>query len=227
MERVLERHPVVDQERAQLQHRSDDLPAARGAKRITVALRRLAYHRAIVTEAALARRERVGPSGLGVKPHDAVVEQYPGRRRDDARAEDGEERLRYRAEIALAVDDAEVRRAAIPVAGRLEALAPMPRKRARKVGVARLRYRLQIAQAGDDHRPAGHAGRGEHAAAVVADLDRLGPLRAIVGEVLEREATPLGPHIGDKGSADLAAIEGRCALAADGFQRVRDRKSVV
>src|SRR6185503_10875900 len=100
--------------------------------------------RAVVAQAALAGPERVRLSRLRVEPHDAVVERDAGRGRDDARAESGEQRLRDRAEVALAVDHAEVRGAALLVARGLEARAPGGLECARIFHVRRSRSRKRL-----------------------------------------------------------------------------------
>src|SRR5439155_1788581 len=124
MEGLLERGAVVEDERAHLQDGAHDLAAAGGAEGEALAFRRFAHHGTVVAEAALSGPERVRLPRLRIEPHDAVVEQHAGGRRDNARAEYGEIGLRHRAQISVTVDDAEVSRAAVPVAGIVEPRAP-------------------------------------------------------------------------------------------------------
>src|SRR6185436_6765808 len=131
-----------------------------GAEREAPAARIFAHDGAVVAQAALPRRERVRLSRLRVEPHDAVVERDAGRGRDAARAEGGEQRLRDRAEVALLVDHAEVRGAALLVARGLKAGAPGRLQPAREVDIAGLLHFRNVLESERERRPAGQAGRG-------------------------------------------------------------------
>src|SRR6185503_708532 len=207
VKRLLQAQAAVDHEGRHLQHRADDLAPARRTEREAAAVSGFAYHGTIVPETALARRERVRLARLGIEPHDAVVEEYPGQRRDYARAEYREQSLCHRAQVAGAIHDAEVGRAAVAVAHRLEAGSPCGIERACIVHVARFGDLGKRPKSKGERRTAGHARGGEYPAAAVGNLERVDHLRAIGAEILERQTTAFFAHVFDERFCDSTCIE--------------------
>src|SRR6185295_6972240 len=97
---------------------------------------------------------------------------------------------------------------------------------AREVDIAGLLHFRNVLESERERRPAGQAGRGEHAAAAVGNGERLDERRAVRGEVLERERAALVAHVLRERPSDVAAIECPRALMTDGFKRGRKRALV-
>ena len=127
MEGLLETQAEIHQERGDLQHGRQD-PASTGGPEREAALAMHADRRAHVGERLPPGCDRVGAAGPRVEPHDAVVQQQARARRQELAAERGQQRLRQRHEVAVAVDHADVRGAGgRPLAaGRTLAREPLP-----------------------------------------------------------------------------------------------------
>ena len=234
VERLLERHAVVDQERQHLRHRRHDAPAAGGAEREPGRAIAAHDHRAHVGERPPARRDRVGPTRPRIEPEDAVVHEDAGLRQHHLGAEARKQRLRQRGHVAVAIDHAEMGGAGRRRRALAQAFEPGRIGLREGIGIGRVGRRTrpgrelgipQRSRQPPQHirqgRAAAQARHGRHTHAAIGDVERRHDRGAIAAQIGSGQPAAALLQIPQERGRHLALVEVARAGLGQTAQRAR------